>query len=58
MELKTELKIETNEIVDEINSTLKDEMESFMESRKKWRSVGVCMETWSKIMLGTTSILA
>jgi hypothetical protein len=43
---------------DIINPSVRDEISSFLSSRKKWRNVGICMETTSKIMLGITSILS
>ena len=43
---------------DIINPSVKEEISSFLTSRRKWRCVGICMETTSKIMVGITSILS
>ncbi len=44
--------------VDIVDTTIKDELQHFIQLRKKWRSIGMYMETTSKLMLGTTSILS
>jgi len=44
-----------NEIV---ATDIKDEINTFLYLRRKWRNIGMCMETTSKIMVGATSILA
>ena len=52
--------IQIKEITDiklDINESIKDEIDSFMKSRKNWRNTGIFMETASKIMIGITSIL-
>ena len=41
-----------------VESTIKEEIESFIKSRIRWRTIGMCMETMSKLLLGTTSIVA
>ena len=41
-----------------INENIKDEINTFLYFRRKWRNIGICMETTSKIMVGATSILA
>jgi hypothetical protein len=44
--------------VDIIQPSIREEISSFLQSRIRWRTIGIYMETTSKIMLGTTSILA
>ena len=41
-----------------ITPTVKEEINTFLYLRRKWRTVGMLMETVSKIMVGTTSLLA
>jgi hypothetical protein len=41
-----------------ITPTIKDEIQTFINMRQKWRCIGIGMETTSKIMLGVTSILS
>ena len=43
---------------DIINPNIKDEISTFLYLRQKWRNIGICMETTSKIMVGATSVLA
>ena len=44
--------------VDIIQPSIREEISSFLQSRIRWRTIGIYMETTSKIMLGTSSILA
>jgi hypothetical protein len=47
-----------NEIQDEIiTPSLKQDISDFLKSRIRWRTMGIIMETTSKIMLGASSIL-
>ena len=64
IKLETEEKIEPdmnkvqNEIQDEIiTPSLKQDISDFLKSRIRWRTMGIIMETTSKIMLGASSIL-
>lgn len=41
-----------------ITQDIKEEINTFLYLRRKWRNAGMCMETTSKIMVGATSILA
>ena len=43
---------------DIITPNIKDEISTFLFLRRKWRHIGICMETASKIMVGASSILA
>jgi hypothetical protein len=44
--------------VDMIEPTIREEISLFLRSRIRWRSIGICMETTSKLLLGATSIVA
>jgi len=47
-----------NEInVEIIQPTLREEIASFLRSRIRWRSIGICMETSSKLLLGISSVV-
>ena len=47
-----------NEIqVDVIQPTIREEISTFLRSRIRWRTLGIYMETTSKLLLGSTSIL-
>jgi len=43
--------------VDLIETSIREEISMFLRSRIRWRTIGICMETMSKIMLGSTSII-
>ncbi len=43
---------------DIITPNIKDEISTFLYLRQKWRNIGICMETTSKLMVGATSVLA
>ena len=48
----------TSDIPRVIDENYKMEIKGFLQSRATWRTIGMSMETISKIMLGVSSILA
>ena len=44
--------------VDVIQTSIREEISEFLRSRIRWRTIGIYMETTSKLMLGCTSIIA
>jgi hypothetical protein len=50
--------ITSSDIPNVIDENYKMEIKGFLQSRATWRTIGMSMETISKIMLGVSSILA
>jgi len=55
--MEKEHELEKLEIKIDVNQSIKEEIDSFIKSRKHWRNTGIFMETASKVMIGLTSIL-